>query len=220
MKRESLPGYLVGLGLMLVSLTALILPQAERLRAPGPMNAGHAPLVCQDCHRPAGTLRQQLQANLRQALGWSTTGAAIGHEPVRNAACLACHARADDAHSVSRFFEPRFEQVRRELGPQRCGACHREHQGVRVTVPPTFCNQCHQEVRVANERISIPHQQLAARGQWQSCLGCHDYHGNHVMQLRTLVEGAIPIETLRGYFAGDPSPYSAVKKHPARRQVP
>src|SRR5262245_39434807 len=102
MKRESRWGYRIGLSLSVVILLILVAPPTRRLLAPGPMNTGHTSLVCQDCHLPApGTLRQQVQANVRHWLGWRAAAADIGYATPANRQCLGCHSRPDDTHAVA-----------------------------------------------------------------------------------------------------------------------
>jgi hypothetical protein len=222
MKKESLIGYAIGSALGVAAVGLLLLPASKPLLAAGPMNTGHESLSCESCHKPAeGTMRQQLQANLRHALGLRSSEVDFVHRPVGNEACLECHSRPKDVHPVSRFLEPRFAEARRELRPQLCGSCHREHEGRRVTLgEATFCRHCHQEVKIAQDPLTVSHQELASRGDWRSCLGCHDFHGNHVMKLKTSVAEALPPEYVLRYFQGGPSPYSREKLTPARSPAP
>lgn len=222
MKRESIIGYSIGAAVGAVALGVLLMPSSERLIAAGPMNTGHENLSCESCHKPAeGTVRQQLQANVQYALGRRATEVDFVRRPVGNAACLECHSRPKDVHPVSRFLEPRFAEARTALAPQLCGSCHREHEGRRVTVSETaFCRHCHQDVKIAKDPLTVSHQELASRNDWQSCLGCHDFHGNHAMKLKTSVAEALPPEYVLQYFQGGPSPYSREKITPTRSPAP
>src|SRR5262245_39592591 len=172
--------YVLGAAVSLAALAMLIVPQASRLYAKGPANTGHAALACTECHKEApGTVRQQLQAKVQFWLGLRKTNAAFGHAPVGNEQCADCHAREQDAHPVHRFLEPRFAEARAELGAQSCVSCHREHKGGRVTMTPTSCSTCHQDIDLKRDPLDVSHRELAAAKQWSTCLGCHDYHGNH-----------------------------------------
>lgn len=206
-----------GLALGALALAWLGCPANAQLHAPGPMNAGHAELACADCHREApGSVRQQLQNAAHVWLGGDGAPVDVGYRAVDNAACVACHDRPDDTHPSFRFLEPRFAVVRAELAPERCVACHREHAGSRVTLgDPGFCRQCHDPIEVERDPLDVPHRTLVADGRWDSCLGCHDYHGNHAMTApRRLADAIAPVRIL-AYFTGDASPYPPARR-PAR----
>jgi hypothetical protein len=213
--------YVLGTAVSLAALGMLIVPQASRLYAKGPANAGHTTLVCTDCHKEApGTVRQQIQAKVQFWLGLRRTNAPFGHAPVGNEQCVNCHAREQDAHPVHRFLEPRFAEARTELGAQWCVNCHREHKGTRVTMTPTSCSACHRDIGLKREPLDVSHRELAAREQWSTCLGCHDYHGNHKRVVQTRLEDAIPIAEIIDYFNGKNSPYGPDLKYPAKTGVP
>lgn len=218
-RRQNL-GYAVGAVAGTLALVALLLPVREAWLARGPMNSGHETLACDFCHQPApGTLRQQLQANLRHLAGWRRTSADFGREDVTNETCLACHERPDDRHPVYRFLEPRFAKVRAALAPQRCESCHREHRGVRITLAETgYCTNCHEDTRLRRDPVDVSHEQLIAADRWVTCLGCHDFHGNHVMQTATLLADARTPARVRAYFDGGASPYGTERRHPARKE--
>jgi len=193
-----------------LALAFVLVPGQEHWSAPGSMNAGHGELACSSCHRRApGTLRQQIQANVRYALGLRETPADFGHRAVRNRDCVSCHERPFDRHPVSRFLEPRFASARRALSPEQCVSCHREHSGARVTAPVGACVQCHDRLSVAADPLDVPHAALVRDGRWNTCLGCHDFHGNHRMQTPTRLRDAAPEAVLTRYFGGGPSPYPA-----------
>ncbi|MBA3532536.1 MAG: cytochrome c3 family protein [Ardenticatenales bacterium] len=218
MKRASRLGYLIGGPLSVVVLLLLLLPLFKEWSALGPMNSGHEGMECQYCHLPAtGTLRQQAQANARYLLGLRQEGVHFGHEPVTTANCLACHERPDDVHPVFRFYEPRFAEARAAIQPQDCVSCHREHEGVRVTIEPTYCSNCHEDTVMKDDPLTIPHEALIQQERWDSCLGCHDFHGNHIMDLPTDVATLISMDDIRRYFDGGPSPYSDLRTHQAKK---
>lgn len=179
------------------------------LHRPGPMNTGHAELACSSCHRSApGTIRQQLQNAARHALGMSGGPIDVGFAPVTSDDCIACHERPEDRHPVYRFLEPRFAEARAAIHPERCVSCHHEHSGTRVSLADTtFCRHCHADTTVENDPLDISHRTLIATQQWTSCLGCHDFHGNHGVQSPHRVNQAIDSHLIERYFAGGPSPY-------------
>lgn len=203
-------------------LVVLAAPGCEQLHAPGPMNAGHGSLACAACHVEApGSVRQQLQSAARAAIANVVHGEAgaavdVGYRAVSNRECLECHERPDDRHPVFRFLEPRFADVRAVLRVDTCEGCHREHAGVRVTMAErTFCRHCHADTALARDPIDVSHRELIATGRWDSCLGCHDFHGNHAAKpVPVRLQDAHSAAALDAYFAGTgPSPYGP----PARR---
>ena len=218
-RRRQRIGLVVGVLAGALLTLALTRSGAEHFHARGPMNTGHADLKCESCHRPAaGTLRQQLQADARFVLGLRARPADFGRRAVDNAACLACHERPNDRHPVFRFNEPRFAEARRAIAPNRCVSCHLEHQGRRVTRVGTFCVNCHKDLRLKVDPLDVAHADLVAQERWESCLGCHDFHGNHRMtEPRTLAQ-ALPPERVAGYFAGGESPYPMPPIYPAKRE--
>ena len=198
-----------------VILAFLLLPDQHKLHARGPMNTGHEGLRCEYCHQPArGTLRQQVQANARYLLGLRGSAADFGLTPAGNQQCLACHERPNDRHPVFRFNEPRFQEARSELHPETCVSCHLEHRGVRVTVAdPGYCQHCHEDTRLKQDPIDISHETLIADENWESCLGCHDFHGNHEMETALQVREAFSPDRIQAYLNGGESPYGAEKQY-------
>lgn len=206
----------IGGGAGAALLLLFLLPGEDWWHARGPMNVGHEKIACSFCHaRAPGTVRQQLQANARVLLGLRQQSAPIGLLPVSNAACASCHERAEDNHPVFRFVEPRFAKARRAISPQFCTSCHLEHSGKRVTREPTFCVNCHEKLEMRSDPLDVSHAKLIAAKKWESCLGCHDFHGNHVMTLDTVVSQAFLPEQVRVYFAGGTSPYGDSLRYPA-----
>jgi hypothetical protein len=193
-----------------VAVTAwLNTPGQAHLRAPGPMNSGHADLACDACHRPApGTLRQQLQAIARDLVQRETGRVDLGYRAVGNAECERCHDRPDDRHPVYRFLEPRFADARAALHPEQCASCHREHAGMRVTLPDArYCQHCHADLEVETDPLDVSHRELVRTERWDTCLGCHDYHGNHRMEAPVRLDSAIQPGAIDAYLRGGSSPY-------------
>lgn len=226
-RRPSLPpagrrrrvGILMGVCLAAGALGFILSPGQEHFTAPGRMNVGHERLTCVSCHRRApGTVRQQLQADARYLLGLRSTPADFGLRGVRNDDCLSCHERPFDRHPVFRFTEPRFAEARQTLGPHRCQSCHREHSGARVTVSADYCSNCHGTLEMKNDPLSTPHAELVRQGHWSTCLGCHDFHGNHVMDSRTRIADGFTREQIQRYFQGGASPYPTQLRKPPRTE--
>ena len=195
------------------------MPAQQRWRAPGTMNVGHETLDCTSCHTPApGTIRQQIQANVRYLLGLRQTAADFGSRDVQNRDCLGCHERPFDRHPVYQFNEPRFAEARANIGAHQCQSCHGEHAGAKVIAQATYCSECHTDLELKHDPIDVPHVKLIRDERWESCLGCHDFHGNHQRQTQKSLSRAIPPERIVDYFAGAKSPYGTTLKAPAKKE--
>jgi hypothetical protein len=209
--------YLLGGIMASAAIAIVIVPQTARFHAKGPANTGHDTLGCNDCHKDAaGSVRQQIQAKVQYWLGLRATDVAFGYGRVGNEQCTDCHARDQDSHPVHRFLEPRFSKARAELGAETCVSCHREHKGVRSTMAPTACAICHEDLELKRDPLDVSHRELVVRKQWTSCLGCHDFHGNHRRETQTRLDAAYPLSQIVECLAGGPSPYGREVKYPAK----
>jgi len=219
-RRRQMLGYSLGATAGAICLLVLFLPGQENFHVRGPMNTGHEGCACESCHKPApGTLRQQLQANVRYLMGQRKASVPFGHEDVTTEICLDCHERPNDRHPVFRFFEPRFAEAREAIQPHLCTSCHREHAGERVTRRDAgYCVTCHEETKLKKDPLDISHERLIAGDRWQTCLGCHDWHGNHVMKTKTKVDQAFTPVQIQAYFKGGPSPYPEKKQYQAKEE--
>lgn len=190
----------------------------------GPMTPGHEAFSCTDCHQPSpGTLRQQLQANMSYLLGQRAQPADFGHQPVTTAACESCHSMQGAAHAPFMFLEPRYQSVRDALGPHECVNCHVEHDANRVSLNNTlFCISCHETVSLKEDPLDVSHAELVKTGQWSTCMGCHDYHGNHSANPQTKMNDRFSLESVEEYFKNGPSPYGERKvlATPSKRTSP
>lgn len=212
--------YIGGLAAALLLTLFLLLPQGEAFTPSGAANSGHENLACADCHTVApGTVRQQLQAKLAYWMGRRENNAHFMKTAVSNTICSDCHARPNDNHPTHLFLEARYQSVRESLGPHLCVNCHREHQQRRVTLnDPGYCVACHDKLVVKNDPMDTPHAILIRQGNWQSCLGCHDYHGNHTQKAPLKLIQAADSKTLRQYFSGGASPYGSETKTPTKKK--
>jgi hypothetical protein len=205
-------GYLTGFLLSILLLGILSFTDFYHLRAPGQNNTGHETLGCIECHeKHEGTTRQQIQANIAYLTGQRDTVVTFNYEAPDTNDCLACHERDNDNHPIYRFNEPRFSEARKAIQPQLCNSCHTEHSGVRVTSDADNCQLCHEELIVKEDTIEIPHSTLVQNKQWDSCLGCHDYHGSHIMEVPKLMDNMLDKQLIDAYFNGGNDPYSAKK---------
>ena len=187
----------------------------------GPMIPGHKALRCSYCHDlPPGSLRQRLQAKVGRWLGTRKNEVLIGAAPVKTRHCLACHRRRNERHPVFRFLEPRFRTVRLALGPQRCTSCHHEHQGRRVGVETSYCRHCHSGTKVPRDPATPSHKELIRAGQWNSCLRCHDYHGNHRFKTPAQLQQAPTQSSVADYFRAGPRLYSSTLRQAAKKTPP
>jgi len=213
--------YCLGAACALVLALTLQAPETQWLQAAGRATPGHERLDCDACHVPApGTLRQQLQANARYLLGLREEPAVIGMAPVSDAACADCHERPTERHPLAVLSETRFAAAQDAQGVQHCTGCHREHHGVRVTADPKVCRHCHTDTEVRDDPIVPSHAALFEAGDWQTCLQCHDFHGNHTMRrgdhaFPVDTEDAVPLSVVREYLGRGPRAYGP-PVHPAK----
>jgi hypothetical protein len=119
---------------------------------------------------------------------------------------------------VFRFNEPRFKQARQELGPHECQNCHGEHTGTKINVRANYCSSCHSELKLEKDPIDVPHSQLVADKRFDTCLGCHDFHGNHERSTQVKLSQAIPPQRIESYFAGAASPYGNALRAPPLKE--
>lgn len=201
--------------LMLALLLSVVvnLPWALALWPTGHPTPGHEALTCEDCHRKApGSARQQLQAKAKHLLGIRAVDVAWHHHPVGNAECMACHDRPKDVHAPHLFMEARYTSVRASLGPENCLSCHREHRARRVTLRDgLFCSACHSDMNLKTDALAPPasptHATLTREGRWETCLGCHDYHGNHLRAAPNRLDEALSESMIRTGLRGGASPW-------------
>lgn len=191
----------------------------ELFLAKGQMNTGHENLKCIECHTSApGTLRQQLQNNTKAFLNLTDDEYVdFGKLKVGNTECLTCHNRPNDVHPTHRFMEPRFITARKELHPENCISCHNEHKGERITIKQVdFCYRCHKDIKVKNDPLDFSHKHLISMDQWNTCLQCHDFHGNHLFEAPKSINDTISLQRVENYFKGGEDPYAGVKKYVAK----
>ena len=201
--------YLWGVIIALIGGVALLLPGRELWHAKGPFNTGHTKLECGDCHTSApGNIAGQALRNIMHAVGMSDSGTYFIYSPSGNEQCLACHTDPDNVHPVEEFLEPEFAKVREARGVQFCTGCHQQHLGVRVSASPlVVCQDCHDDMVLDDDPVDIPHTRLISDGRWDTCMGCHDHHGNHEREVPTMMSGILTEEQIQQYFDGGKSPY-------------
>lgn len=189
---------------------AVVDMNSARIGAPGAMTPGHEAVDCNACHLPAaGSLRQQVQANVYHLIGQRQHAAMLGHLPVKALVCHECHIRPNDRHPVYRFQEPRFSEAVKQIDARSCLTCHQEHQGRRISAPLDYCSACHEPLRLKNDPLDVPHDVLIEQGNWSSCLTCHDFHGNHIGAPPAQLSAAMSLETVASYFESGKDPYGA-----------
>lgn len=200
--------YILGGVISLAVVLALLLPSSQVFLKNGPMLPGHEELECISCHKDEqGSFRQQVQANIQYLLNKRESAVSVGLRPVENNECIECHERPNDRHPVYRFREPKYSEARKNIQADQCIACHSEHKNRRMSVAINFCMHCHDELNLKEDPVDVSHQQLIKDKNWNSCLGCHDYHGNHDMKTEDKLENAIKLKDLKNYFERGSHPY-------------
>lgn len=215
LRRRQYLGTLIGIGIGVVIYALLPLKASEQMLSLGPMNTGHEDLSCETCHTPAnGTMMQQLTTNIQWAFGMRSTSADFGTENVDNKKCQACHDRPNDRHPVHRFLEPRFRDAVNKIDVTQCETCHREHNGVRLVLEEaTFCVNCHSDLEIKDDPLDVSHETLIAQKAWNTCLQCHDFHGNHMFDAAERMKDTIPMTAIINYIKGGEDPYTDKKKY-------
>ncbi len=209
-------GLVLALPVAAIGAVSVATDNMSSLVAHGPVQQGHVDVDCVGCHSiGVGTVRQQIQANLAYALGKRSTSVNFGFQPVTSIQCLSCHDRPNERHPIYRFNEPRFADVRSSLEVNSCVGCHSEHVDSRVSVSETLCSHCHDDLVLKNDPLDVQHDQLVVDDAWSSCLGCHDFHGNHPHESQTLLSDAFPVEAIRDYFGNGSDPYGSQKIYEA-----
>lgn len=182
------------------------------------MLPGHENLECDSCHeKQQGSFRQQLQANIQYLLGNRKAAVAVGLRPVENGECFKCHERPNERHPVYRFREPKYQQVRQNIRVDQCITCHLEHKSKRMSVALDFCIHCHDELALKQDPVEISHQQLIKDKNWESCISCHDYHGNHEMKAPVKLNKAVSVQDINEYFNRGNNPYPGKVINKAKR---
>ncbi len=206
-----------GMLLALLLLIPIQHPDNEVFLAKGEFNTGHEDLSCVQCHSSAdGTLRQQLQHNTKELLQASFDFTTFGNKKVDNQRCLECHQRPNDRHPTHRFNEPRFKEAVAQIQAQNCTTCHGEHLGRRVKFEQVdFCVNCHSDTEIKNDPIDFKHADLILQNKWDTCIQCHDFHGNHEMQVPVAIKDTISKKELNDYYRGGADPFGDVKTYMA-----
>lgn len=215
LRKRQFTGGIVGVLIGICVVLFLTLKSSEEYISLGPMNEGHDDLSCVTCHADAkGNLSQQIQSNIQFAIGMREHNVDFGTQDVTVENCLQCHDRPNDRHPNHRFSEPRFKEIIKVIDATTCITCHSEHNGERVTVAAVnYCMNCHQDLKVEEDPIDIPHETLIAEEQWNTCIQCHDFHGNHRYEVPTKLQDTIPMQTINAYLKGGKDPYGTDKKY-------
>ena len=206
---ERRAAYLLGVVVAVIGGVLLLSPGREIWHAKGPFNTGHTKLECGDCHTPApGNFIGQAFGNLAHAVGLTDSARFFVYAPAGNEQCLDCHDDPDNVHIVDDFLKPEFAKVREARGVQFCTGCHQQHLGVRVSATPrVVCQDCHDDMDLADDPVDIPHTRLISDQRWETCLGCHDHHGNHDREVPIKMSEILTEEQIQQYFDGGKSPY-------------
>ena len=200
--------YLLGVVFSLSILLFLFLPSSQIYLQNGPMLPGHEKLECFSCHQDEqGSFRQQIQANIQYLFNNRKDEVSVGLRPVENNECIKCHDRPNDRHPVYRFREPKYRKVIEDIKADTCIACHLEHKSKRITVQMNFCVHCHEDLKLKNDPVDVSHKQLIQEKNWDSCLTCHDYHGNHDIKPEVEIKKGIAVSKLKKYFNRGSNPY-------------
>ncbi|HLJ00981.1 MAG TPA: 2Fe-2S iron-sulfur cluster-binding protein [Bradyrhizobium sp.] len=202
----------------LIAIWVYLSPLHARLLNPGPMMPGHASLDCISCHQTApGTTRQQIQAIVGKWLGWRHDNPQFAYMPPQNSDCADCHERANDRHPTNRFKEPRFLSALDIVDARTCMGCHTEHTGERVANNGQYCAACHKDVEAKHDPLETSHVALAAQNRWETCLQCHDFHGNHKRDIPRSLSMKLDLTAIENYLKDGADPFGPEKPNQAKR---
>jgi len=137
---------------------------------------------------------------VRYVLGLRETPVDFGYAAVQSGQCLTCHARPNERHPIYRFREPRFADAVQKVEARSCLGCHSEHRPEILTAKSTLCQACHEDLVVKNDPVDVLHVTLVGQDNWSSCLGCHDFHGNHALKPPSQTTAALPEAVIWAYF--------------------
>jgi hypothetical protein len=69
---------------------------------------------------------------------------------------------------------------------------------------------------VKEDTIEPTHALLVASERWETCLSCHDFHGNHIRTTPTRLEDGAAEAAVARYLAGGQDVYGSEVRFPAR----
>ena len=58
-----------------------------------------------------------------------------------------------------------------------------------------------------DDPLDIPHTTLIGNERWETCLGCHDFQGNHERNVPEIMSQMLTEEQIQRYLDGGKSPY-------------
>jgi hypothetical protein len=62
---------------------------------------------------------------------------------------------------------------------------------------------------VKDDKTSPTHDVLVREKRWDTCLQCHDYHGNHKWRAPLRLVDATTVDVLEKYMKTGPSPFGS-----------
>jgi len=215
LRKRQFIGGTIGLVTGMLLFAFFTLDSSEEYVSLGPMNTGHGDISCVTCHADApGNLSQQLQSNTTYAFGGRKLSVDFGTKDVTVNNCLECHDRPNDRHPTYSFSEPRFKEAIKKVDATTCITCHAEHHGERVTIyPVNYCVNCHLDLALEDDPLDISHEEIIAKEQWDTCIQCHDFHGNHTYEVPLKMKDTIPMHTIKTYLKGGKDPFGNDKKY-------
>ena len=198
----------VSIPIILYGLIFLFSERSDANFSAGKLQHAHQDLNCASCHLESdGTVRQQIQANTKYLLGMREHPVDFGYQKVTSSECIDCHERANDRHPIYRFREPRFAEAKSVIDATSCLGCHSEHKDEKVSTGIEFCSACHQDLELKDDPIDVAHTERIKKEEWNTCLGCHDFHGNHKREAQLNLDEKFSSKEIEEYFGSGESPY-------------
>jgi len=84
-----------------------------------------------------------------------------------------------------------------------------------VTREGDYCETCHGEFELERDPLDTSHQELADQARFDTCLRCHDFHGNHLYAVPESLDEAFDLDAVQLYLEGGESPYGRDRRFEA-----
>ena len=81
--------------------------------------------------------------------------------------------------------------------------------------PSNYCRSCHENTEIKDDRWILSIRIYSEMENGNTCLQCHDFHGNHIYEVPQKMKDTIPLLEVQNYLKGEKVIYSTRKHHKA-----